>query len=134
MAEQASEEIYVLKNRQRGIKILAKSLRHVSDARTDVGAVAGRAQVASQHLDLPSLNLTRARDECQQARLTDAVRPNQPDHLPGRYRDANPIKGANASVTQRHSIEAGHHLVSEVHCGTLICKLSGHWASGSKRR
>jgi hypothetical protein len=41
------------------------------------------ADVAAQHLDRALLDHARAGDQRQQARLADAVRPDQPDHAAG---------------------------------------------------
>ena len=66
-AKQAAEELYVLAHAQVGVEVLAETLRHVGDARTDSGAMRGVRHVAPENEHASGLDLARARDEARAA-------------------------------------------------------------------
>jgi hypothetical protein len=92
-AEEAGEEIDVLLDGQRWIEVLAQPLRHIGDAFGDGMAMTPLAHIAAQHIDVAILDATRARDERQQRRLADTVRPDDRRRAAGRNLEADILQG-----------------------------------------
>ena len=84
LPKQAAEELDILADAEVGIEVLAETLRHVGDARTDSGAMRGIRHVAVEHEHAAGLDLARAGDEAEERRLADAVGADDPDHAAGR--------------------------------------------------
>ncbi|CAO3437987.1 hypothetical protein [Azospirillum argentinense] len=100
LAEQPSEEVEILGDRQRRVEVLAEALRHVGDAGAHGAAVACPGHAAAQHLDRSLLQGARARHQRQQTRLADAVGADQPRDAPRRNIEADPVDGPDLSVQQ----------------------------------
>lgn len=56
MAEEASEEVDILEDGERGVEIAAEALGHVGDLREDAVAVGRVGDVAAEHVDPPLLD------------------------------------------------------------------------------
>jgi len=141
-AEQPGEEVGVLEDRQRRVRVLGQPLRHVGDPRAGVAAAAGAGHVAAEHLDAPFLDAAGTGDQRQQAGLVDAVRPDQADRAAGRQVEGDPVEGVGLAVaegdirTSRHRCPVGRVDVAgvgSIHCGSLTSRWAGHSACGSSR-
>ena len=99
LPEQAGEELDVLADAEVGIEILAQTLRHVGDARTNRAAMPGIRHIAVEHEDAAGLDLARAGNDGEQRRLADPVGADQPDHAAGREGDRDVVERDDA----RHS-------------------------------
>ena len=84
LAVKSRKEEDILFDRQIGIEIFAKALRHVGDARADFVAPGGERDVAAQHFDAAVLQRFRPGDQSEQRRFADTVGPDQTDHAAGR--------------------------------------------------
>ncbi len=139
MAEQPAEEIHVLEHRERGVKVLAQTLRHVGDARQQRPSQRWLANVCAEHVDAPGLDGARAGDEGKQARLAHTVRPDDADHDARRQVEADPVQGLHFAIAKPDAAQANHrrrrlvHAVVSVHCSRLVCRRSGHGTLGSVR-
>jgi hypothetical protein len=98
VAEQATEELQVLLDRQRRVEVASQTLRHVGDARANAVAVALARHVAAQHLQATLLQLARAGKQRQQARLADAVGTDQADHATGRDRQRDVVERDSLAI------------------------------------
>ena len=87
LSEQAAKELNVLPDTQVRIEVLAQTLRHIRDARTDSRPMRGACHVAVEDQNASGLDLSRARDQAEQRRLADAVGPDESGHAPGRNLD-----------------------------------------------
>ena len=56
LPKKTTEEIDIFEDRQRRIQVFTKSLRHVSNTRTDPFAMVALADVDAQHLDHSGLD------------------------------------------------------------------------------
>ena len=100
LAEQAPEEIDVLKHRQCGIEVLAETLRHVGNLRAGAVAVPHVGNVAAEHFDPAALNRAGSGDEAKQAGLADTVRADEPNHDARRDIEAHIVEGPDFSIGQ----------------------------------
>ena len=107
VTEQAPEEIDVLEHRQRGIEVLAQSLRHVGDPRTHGAAMLGIGHVAIEHVHAAVLDRARPGDEAEQARLAHPVRPDEADHAAGRKIEIHCAEGRYSTIAVGHAAQSG---------------------------
>ena len=120
MAEQAPEELDVLAHAEVGIEVLSQALRHVGDARTDVGAVVGVAHVAAEHVDRARLDLARAGDQAEQRGLADAVGPDEADHAAGGDVERDRVEREHVPITLREALDARHRTCARARdCGQV---------------
>ncbi len=143
LAEQAPEEIDVFEYRKRGVKVLAKALRHVGDPRAGAVAVPRVGNVAAKHFDPAALNRTGAGDEAKQARLADTVRADEANHDARRDIKAHVVERPDFTIGQadfrqlrdRRSLRLVLRLSRRFlgHCTSAFVSCSGHFALGSIR-
>ncbi len=106
MAEELAEEADVLGDGKRRVEVLAEPLRHVGDAGAGLLPVPRVGHVAAERGDAALLDAAGAGDQREQARLADAVRPDEADHPPGRDLEADPVERNRRAVAQRDVAEA----------------------------
>jgi hypothetical protein len=80
LSEQPGEKLDVLAHAEVCIEVLAQTLRHVGDARTDRRPMRRIHQVAVEHADASGLHLPRAGNDAQERRLADPIGPDEADH------------------------------------------------------
>ena len=108
LSEQAAEELDVLAHAEVGVEILAQSLRHVGDARTDRCAMRRIRHVAVEDESASGLHLPRAGHDAEQRGLSDAVGTDEPDHAAGGNRDPHRVERDRLSVSlRRRALDAG---------------------------
>ena len=130
-AKQAAEELYVLAHAQVGVEVLAETLRHVGDARTDSGAMRGVRHVAPEDEHASGLDLARAGDEAEQRRLSNAIGPDEADHAARRNLDRDVFQRDRAAINLRNALDPRDRALALHHLGTLPCSLSGQATVGS---
>src|SRR5215471_8819694 len=86
----------------------------------------GIAHVAIQGKDLTFLDPAHTRNQPEQGRFADAVRPDQPDHAASRYFEGQIIERDSPAVPVRH---APHPRGNRRHHGSFTANLSGQAAS-----
>src|SRR5262245_18081413 len=77
LSEQQGEELRVLVNRERGIQILAQTLRHIRNPGAYFAALPPIAHVAFEHLYGSALDDPSACNQRKCARFADAVRADE---------------------------------------------------------
>jgi RecA/RadA recombinase len=76
----------------RRVEIAAQSLGHVGDARALRRAVASLRHVAAERQNLAGLDPAHPRDEGEQGRFANAVRPDHPHHAPRRQAERHVVE------------------------------------------
>ena len=93
LAKQAPEEINVLEDRKRRIQIPSQPLGHVGDAGADRAAMGDTRHIAPEHVHRAFLDLAHPGDDREQRGFSDAVRPEEADHAPGRHHEVHSLQG-----------------------------------------
>ena len=107
LSEQPAVEVDILEDAERRVEIAAESLGHVGDARALRRAVASLRHVAAERENLAGLDPTHPRDEGEQGRFADAVRPDHPHHAPGRQAERHVVERDRPAVAVRDMVEPG---------------------------
>ena len=115
LTEQPAEELQVLHDREVHVEILAETLRHVGNARTDPAAMPSTGHVAAQGLDAAGLQLARAGNQGQQRRLADAVRADQPDGPAAGNLHRNALERQLAPIAVGYALQAGSGFPIRIH-------------------
>ena len=106
LPEQPAEEVGVLKDRQRRIKVLAQPLRHICDAREHRVAKSRVGYIAAEHCNFARLYSPDAGDDAKQRRFSNPVGPYQANHLAGGNVQVHAIEGYHSPVTLRDFSQA----------------------------
>ncbi|MNS94701.1 hypothetical protein D3C72_1289260 [compost metagenome] len=144
LSEQPAEKVDIFEDGQGGIKVLAKTLRHIGDARAGILTVTRIGHVAAQNLYLALLDGPRAGNERQQARFANTVRPDKPYHPPCGNLDRYIGQRNGTSEGQPHIGQSRDRCVPVIRCGRrdhgghrhltrLRSRFSGQAACGSSR-
>jgi hypothetical protein len=106
--EQARHEVDVVVDAELEVQVLAETLRHVRDARTDAAPVLDAGDVAVEDGDRPLLHLLRPGDQRQQRRLADAVRADDAHHDAGRHVQRDAVERHHLLVAVRDVLDRHH--------------------------
>jgi hypothetical protein len=90
--------------------------------------------VAIEDENVSGLDLSRAGNNAQQRRLSDSIRPDEPDHTTGRKLDRDRVEGDRFTVTLRDVLDARDRALAPDHRTAFPCNWGGHATSGSSRR
>ena len=107
LAEQAGEEFDVLADAEVGIEILAQTLRHVGDARTDSAAMARIGHVAAEHLDAPVWIWRAPAMRPSRVDLPTPSGPISPTMRPAGIVERDVVERGVAAIAMRDAFEAG---------------------------
>ena len=102
LTEQATEEVDVLEHAERWVEVASEALRHIGNAAANLAQGFLVGEVLVEDDDLAVLDLAHARDERQQSRLSDAVRPDHADHDARRNVDADVVERDSRPVGVRY--------------------------------
>ena len=130
LVEQAAEEVEILEYGQGRVEVAPEALRHIGNAGQAQPAMLGVGHIAIQCEDLAFLDPPHPCNQRKQSGLADAVRPNQPDHAPGRYFECDIVERNGPAIAVR---QPSHHRGSHRHHGSFTASLSGQTAFGSVR-
>ncbi len=126
------EKLDILAHAEVRIKVLAQALRHVCDARADSLAILGLGHISAENGHVAGLDTARARDQGQERRLADAIRPDKSDHTSARNVDTQVVERENARILVRDAFETSNRCSTD-HRHDFACNLSGHAVFGSVR-
>ena len=129
-SEQAAEEVDVLEHGERWIEIAAETLRHIGDAAADLAQCLLVGDGLVEDEDFARLNCLHPRDEAEQSRLADAVRPDHADHDARRNVDRDVRKRHRRAITVRYGLDPRDGLPGHFASGVLVsvALLSGVFA------
>ena len=106
LAEQAAEEVDVVKYAERWIEIAAQPLRHVGNAAVTCPAMMLIRHVSVEHHDFAGLYLAHPGDQGEQGGLADAIGPDHSHHTLGRNIEGQVIERERLSVAVRYALDA----------------------------
>ena len=110
VAEEAAEEVDVLRHGERRIEVLAQALGHVGDVGTDPQSVARVGHVSAQHPHLALLDGARSGDERQQAGFSHPVGADEPYAAAGGDIEIDPVECARLAIGERDSLQPRNRL------------------------
>jgi hypothetical protein len=90
--------------------------------------------VAIEDENIAGLDLPRAGNNAQQRRLSDSIRPDEPDHATGRKLDRDRVEGDRLTVTLRDVLDARDRALAPDHRAAFPCNWGGQGTAGSSRR
>jgi hypothetical protein len=133
LAEQATEEIDVVEDRQRRVEIAPQSLGHVGDAERHGAPDPARAHVAAQHLHGAVADRPGAGDQAEQGRLAHAVGTDQAGQAAAGNVQVEGVERLDVAVPVAESPEPGSPGRCRRHRESLTRRCSGHSARASRR-
>ena len=138
VAEEPSEEVDVLEDREGGIEVLSQSLRHIGDAGEDRLAMSCIGDIAAQHVNPPRWNDAGTGEQRQEAGFADAIRPDEADHAPGRHIQCHVSERVGLAIGEIDALDAGDVFLirgafwrRRHRHWTVSARLAGQLAAGS---
>src|SRR5262245_58195335 len=104
-------KIDILEDTQGRIKIAAKSLWHIRDARNLCIPIGLVAHVTAKDCDMALLNNANARDQAKQCRFADAVRTDQSDHPTSGNFDTDVVECSIFPITMGNTLDLGYDAI-----------------------